>query len=281
MTPEQCETRSLTRPDTSIFPFSQQHIGRFDVVTQKSNMVFHVFLSRSPDFSTELLFISTFLLFLFSPPSSPKHSWPYSQTGYFKKRGWEWKSHLMDAPYVKTINYSVTKQQTSELKLWGRISNFAWRDEHNNSTVTLVSVPVAVVLKLHLLLFLLLSLPLISGKRLHNTHRRIIASQSCSHTAVYLHIQQSDISIHQQSSADESLGLCLLPRETSVSLAAHCVSASRCWTGRVLCSVRVLLLAAAVNQSSQNKPKEKKVEGFLGQIFIQLHVPKKKSAGTS
>lgn len=32
------------------------------------------------------------------------------------------KISLTDATQLKTINYSVTKQQTSELKLWGMIS---------------------------------------------------------------------------------------------------------------------------------------------------------------
>lgn len=50
---------------------------------------------------------------------------------------------LIDATQLKTINYSVTKQQESELKLWGMISqsffsNFTQRGEHNNSTITLV-----------------------------------------------------------------------------------------------------------------------------------------------
>lgn len=60
---------------------------------------------------------------------------------------------LIDATQLKTINHSVTKQQESELKLWGMISqsffsNFTRPGEHNNSTITLVSVPVVAFIAL-------------------------------------------------------------------------------------------------------------------------------------
>lgn len=63
------------------------------------------------------------------------------------------KISLTDATQLKTINYSVTKQQESELKLWGMISqsffsNFTRPGEHNNSTITLVSVPVVAFIAL-------------------------------------------------------------------------------------------------------------------------------------
>lgn len=63
------------------------------------------------------------------------------------------KISLTDATQLKTINHSVTKQQESELKLWGMIplsffSNFTRRGEHNNSTITLVSVPVVAFIAL-------------------------------------------------------------------------------------------------------------------------------------